>query len=58
MIYGLFLPLQHAVCKDVYMLMIYGQGTAGAIALLALGLMCPGKDAFGVAIMLVRYFRK
>lgn len=49
MIYGLFLPLQHAVCKDVYMLMIYGQGTAGAIALLALGLTCPGRDAFGVA---------
>lgn len=54
--YGLFLPLQQAYCKDVHMLMIYGQGTTGAVAFLCIGPHASGKGAFGVASMLHQGF--
>ena len=35
--YGLLRPLWQAHCKNVHMLMIYGQGMAGAVAFLCTG---------------------
>lgn len=42
-IYGLLLPLRQACCTDVHLLMIYGQGTAGTVAFLYIGLHASWK---------------